>query len=591
MSRWFIYNKKADFQDIARRFHLSVVTARLIRNRDIVGDSELEKYLHGNVNDLYSPYLLKDAESTADILIGKIWNRKKIRVIGDYDVDGIMSSFIFIHALTQIGGMADLRIPDRVFDGYGLNVSLVDEAFRDGIDTLLTCDNGIAAADQVEKARAMGMTVIVTDHHEVPFTGTGEEKTELPPPADAVVDPKQKACGYPYKALCGASVAWKIISIVYDKIGKPAKESLRYLPYAAIATIADVCDLTDENRIIVREGLKALPGIDNIGLKELILQQGLKPDGLGVYQIGFVIAPCLNAVGRLDTAMDAFRLLMTKNPSEAARLAEHLINLNAVRKDLTVSGFDKAVQLIESSAMKDDPVLVVYLDDCTESVAGIIAGRIREKYYKPCLILTDAEEGVKGSGRSIEPYDMFAEMSRCSDLFTKFGGHPMACGFSMAKEDIAQLRERLNRNYPLTPEEAEEKVMIDMRLPFRFITGSLIREFSALEPFGKGNPKPLFALKGVRAQRVYVAGKNKNVLRMTVRDADGSSIEAVCFRFEEETLQNVQSGAPFDITFYPEINTFRGQETVEIVITSFYFESPVAMGRRTDCLQANPHGH
>lgn len=521
MERWVVSAKKADFHGIAQEFQIDPVIARLIRNRDVVGEKQIREYLFGGLEDLHDPLLMKDMEKAVGILERKIREGKQIRIIGDYDIDGVMSTYILLTGLRELGAKVDIRIPDRIADGYGLNENLVRQAKEDGADTVLTCDNGISALDQICLAKELGMTVVVTDHHEVPYEDL-EDGTRVfrVPEADAVVNPKQKDCAYPFKGLCGGAVAWKLMQAVLKRFGHPEDEIYEWLEFAAIATVGDVMDLQGENRILVKEGLKRLHRTRNLGLQELIRVQGLEPEQVTAYHIGFVIGPCLNASGRLDTAERSLALLLAEDREEAARLAGDLKALNESRKEMTRQGEEKAVRMVEESELKQDKVLVVYLPECHESLAGIIAGRLREHFHKPAFVLTKSEDGVKGSGRSIEAYSMYEEMCKCRELFTKFGGHPMAAGLSLANEEMVEVfREKINRLSTLTEDDFVEKVTIDVPMPVSYITKRLISQMELLEPFGKGNTKPLFAQKDLKVLSCRIFGKNRNVAKLQIQEA------------------------------------------------------------------------
>ena len=513
MEKWFITMKKADFNQIAEKYHISPILARLIRNRDIVGDEAVDFYLNGTIADLYDGMLMKDMDRAVEILSEKIREEKRIRVIGDYDIDGVNATYILQQGLSELGAKVDTDIPDRIKDGYGLNIDLIDRAIDDGVDTIITCDNGIAAADEIAYGKDNGLTIVVTDHHEVPYVQINEEREYILPRADAVVDPHRADCEYPFKGLCGAAVAYKLVEALYNVMQRDPEDVDYLMENVAIATVGDVMDLIGENRIFVKQGLEMLKRTQNPGLKALIECTGVDVERLNAYHIGFVLGPCINASGRLDTAKRALELLNARTRRDAVMLAEDLKALNDSRKEMTERGVEEAVQMIESTSLKDDRVLVVYLPDCHESIAGIIAGRIREKYYRPVFVLTRAEEGVKGSGRSIETYDMFAQMCRCRALFTKFGGHKLAAGLSLEEENVERFRETINELCELSDEDLQEKVSIDMRLPFPYITEQLVNELELLEPFGKGNPKPLFAERNLRVISPRIFGKNRNVLK------------------------------------------------------------------------------
>lgn len=585
MEKWYVAAKRADFQEIARKFHIDQVTARIIRNRDVVGDEAIGEYLNGTLDMLHPAALLGGCRKAAVLLKKKIEEKKKIRIIGDYDIDGVNATYILYRGLQRLGAVVDYEIPDRMKDGYGLNIHLIELACQEGADTILTCDNGISAIEQTAYAKSLGMTVIITDHHEPLFEEREGEKRWILPQADVMIDPKLPDCPYPFKKLCGAAVAWKLIQMLYEIWGAPKNMADDFLTFAAIATVGDVMDLEGENRIIVKWGLRALEHTDNLGLQALIRETGLEHVPLSAYHIGFVLGPCINASGRLDTAKRSLRLLLAENPTEAQELAAELKKLNDERKDLTAKGVEQAVEAIEHSALKDDRVLVVYLPECHESIAGIIAGRIRERYHKPVFVLTDGEECVKGSGRSIETYSMFEEMVKCQDLFLKFGGHPMAAGLSLTKENVPVFRRRINEQCRLTEEDLVERIMIDVPMPIDYISEGLIQELSVLEPFGKGNTKPLFAEKGLRIQTMTILGKNRNVLKMSVCNSRGASMEAMYFgdiekfqdyvtekygRLELEKLfQGRQNQVFLSVIYYPTINEYRDRRTMQIVIQNY----------------------
>ena len=569
MEKWMIAAKRADFQAIAQRFGIDQVTARLIRNRDVVGDEAIHEYLHGTREQMHSPWLMKDMEKTVDILTEKIRAGSRIRIIGDYDIDGVMSTYILLKSLEGLGADVDHVIPNRITDGYGINEHLIEQAYQEGRDTIITCDNGIAARTQIERAKALGMTVLVTDHHEVPFEDTTEGRIEVLPPADAIINPKQKACTYPFSSLCGAGVALKLVEALYQRLQPDTDIVDRMLEYAAIATIGDVMDLVKENRIIVKEGLKRLHHTTNMGLLELIRVNNLEPQNISPYHIGFVIGPCLNASGRLDTARRSLKLLCADNQEEAARLAGDLKSLNDSRKEMTNQGVEQAIRLVETTDLKNDSVLVVYLPECHESLAGIIAGRIREKYHKPSFVLTQGEEGVKGSGRSTECYSMYEKLCECREYLTKFGGHPMAAGLSLEEDNIEPFRRKLNELSGLEPEDFIEKVSIDVPMPINYIRKELIQELKILEPFGKGNEKPVFAQKGLRVLRSRVLGSGRNVVKMQVADEAGYTMEAIYFGDGDKFCEDIRGKQTLSVVYYPEINSYMGRETIQIVIRHY----------------------
>lgn len=606
--KWYVAAKKADFQGIAKRFGIDPVTARIIRNRDVVGDDEIRQYLYGTRAELGDPAQLQGGMEAASLLKQKIEAGKKIRIIGDYDIDGVNSTYILYRALTRCGAQVDYEIPDRMKDGYGLNISLLKLALEEGIDTVLTCDNGISAIAEIAYAKENGMTVIVTDHHEPLFEEVPEEaraETAQPqtdtarripspdgtrifrlPPADVLVNPKQPNCRYPYKKLCGAAVAWKVVCLLYRLYGME-EEAEQFLQFVGFATVGDVMELDGENRILVKEGLKQLRSTQNYGWRALIQANNLDFDTLNSYHIGFVLGPCINASGRLDTAKRSLRLLLAKDAAEAETLAARLKQLNDERKELTQAAVDLACEQIDGSTEANDRVLVVYLPDCHESIAGIVAGRIRERYGKPTFVVTnaEAEDEAKGSGRSIEAYSMFEEMVKCQDLFRKFGGHPMAAGFSLPRSRIDEMRRRLNENCTMTEEDMAEKIMVDVPMPINYIRESLVEELSVLEPFGNGNEKPLFAERHLKLLSARILGKNANVLKLQVANATGCTMEALYFgipdnilsyltdKYGKNEVQKLLWGKvnqiEMDLTYYPSINEYQGRRTLQIVIKNF----------------------
>lgn len=589
MSKWMVAAKRADFQAIAEKYGISPVLARIIRNRDVVGEEAVGRFLHATRRDLYAPLLLKDMGKAVHILLGKIAEGKRIRIIGDYDIDGICATYILYRGLTACGAAVDTAIPHRIRDGYGLNEALIQEAFDAGTDTVLTCDNGIAAAPQIDFANSLGMTVVVTDHHEVPYEEEGGTRRYRLPDAAAVVDPRQEDCTYPFPEICGAVVAYKLcLALLGEKKGCSWQEimeselGLELLEFAAFATIGDVMELKGENRIIVKSGLELMAKTRNPGLKALMDVTGVDAAHIKPYTIGFVLGPCLNATGRLDTADNALALFMAKDRAEAAALAGNLKAMNDSRKELTQKGVEAAVRQIEEGNILSDRVLVVFLPDVHESLAGIIAGRIREKYCKPAFVLTRAEDGVKGSGRSIEAFHMYDEMTKCKELFTKYGGHKLAAGLSLPEDNIEPLRRALNANCSLTEEDFEEKVLIDVPMPMRCVSFDFIGELELLEPFGNGNPKPQFAQKDVAFLGGHILGANKNVAKYTVADADGCRYELIYFgdieafntylagRFGQAAAANLYRGHGQEIllsvVYYPEINEFRGNRSIQMVM-------------------------
>ena len=569
--KWMLYAKKADFQEIGHKFHVSPVLARLIRNRDVVGDEAIERYLNGTVDQMHNPELLPDLALAAEILEQKISSEAAIRIVGDYDIDGVCSTCILYRGLERLGARVDYEIPDRVKDGYGINESIIRAASEDGIDTILTCDNGIAAISQIALAKELEMTVVVTDHHDIQTVLSEDGKEEdLLPPADALVNPKRRDSVYPYPQICGAMVAYKLIQVMYERAGIPRTEWLDMMELAAVATVGDVMKLQDENRIVVKEGLRRLRDTKNLGLRALIEANQLDPEKISAYHIGFVIGPCLNAGGRLDTAKLALALLLAESGEEARGLALELKALNDQRKDMTQKGVDEAAAQVEERYMADK-VLVVFLPDCHESLAGIVAGRIRERYHKPTLILTHSEEGAKGSGRSIEAYHMFQGLVEVQDLLTKFGGHPMAAGFSLPLEHVEEFRRRLNENAKLTPEDFIPKVWIDIALPFEYVDEALIEELERLEPFGQGNEKPQFAQKDLAVRSARVMGKNRNVVKLMLVNERGAALDAVVFTDGDLFLEEMGDSRRMDVVYYPTVNEYNGRRTVQIVVRNWKF--------------------
>ena len=580
--KWFLQTKRADFNHISEKFHISPVITRIIRNRDVIGDEDIYNYLNGDLEKISSPWLFKDMDKAVDILRIKISHESKIRIICDYDVDGITSGYILFRSLKKLGANIDLVVPHRIEDGYGINEKLIKNAYDSGIDTILTCDNGISAYNQVEYAKSLGMNIIITDHHEVPFEETDGKREYIVPNADAVVNHKQADCLYPFKELCGAMVAYQLISALFETEGIGKNELYKLLPYAAIATVCDVVDLKGENRIIVKQGIKKLKDCNDIGINALINACKLDKNNLSSYQFGFVIGPCLNASGRLDTAKRATELLDCIDTQKAEVLAKELVELNAERKDMTNEG---AMTAIEMAQDMDDKVLVLYLKDCHESIAGIIAGRVREKYNKPTFVLTDAEQGVKGSGRSIEEYDMYSELTKVKSLLTKFGGHKMAAGISLEEKNIDLFRKMLNENCNLTEEDLYLKVWIDIALPLEYITMDFVNQLEVIKPYGKGNEKPVFAEKNLKIISLQILGKSGNVIKMVVENQNHYRMTAVKFnsavdfmaflseKFGEEevnkALQGQKNNLEIMATYYPEINEYNGRINLQIIIDRF----------------------
>ena len=564
--KWMVYAKKADFDGLAREFSISPVTARIIRNRDVCGSEAVRRYLYGSWEDLYSPHMLKDADRAADLLLEAVRAGKRIRIVGDYDIDGVCSVYILYKALTRLGACVDYEIPDRIRDGYGINETIVEAAARDGIEVILTCDNGIAALSQLAKAREAGMTVIVTDHHEV----IRENGQDVLPPADAVVNPKRSDCGYPWKEICGAVAAYKLVQILYERQEIPQKEWRDMVEFAAIATVGDVMRLQDENRILVKKGLAHLPDTASMGLRCLIEKNNLDISHISAYHIGFVIGPCLNAGGRLQTAKLALRLLLSEEPEEADRLAQELKDLNDQRKDMTARGVEEAARQVEER-YRNDKVLTIFLPDCHESLAGIIAGRLRERYHKPSFVLTRAEDGVKGSGRSIESYHMYQALTEVKELLTKFGGHPMAAGLSLPESQVDAFRRALNEKAKLTEEDFVPKIWIDAAMPFEYITEPLIRELEQLEPFGQGNEKPQFAQKGLRIRSARVLGKNRNAVKLSLLSPGGMPMDAMVFADGDAFMEEMGQSRQMDAIYYPGIHEYNGSRSLQVVIREWRF--------------------
>ena len=582
MEQWMVINKGADFKGIGNKFHIDPVTARIIRNREVIGDEEIHSFLAGTLQELPDVHLMQDLDLLVELLDQKINEKAKIRIIGDYDIDGVMSSYILYRALTRCGAQVDVAIPNRITDGYGLNRNLITEALECGVDTILTCDNGIAAIEEIDYAKEAGMTVLVTDHHEIPFKDVDGERIYMRSEADAIVNPHQKTCTFPYKDLCGAGVAWAVIVALYEKNNIEQREVEDLLEFVAFATVGDIMSLTGLNRILVKEGLKRIHHTTNIGMRALVSQCGLLPEQIDTYHFGFVLGPCINAAGRLDTARRALRLFISESPEEAAEIADELVVLNEERKEMTRQGVEEAKQLVEEGGYEKDPVLILYLPDVHESIAGIIAGRIREYYYRPTFILTKAEDGVKGSGRSTEEYSMYEQMCKCSNLLTKFGGHPMAAGLSLPEENVEIFRKQMNENCPFRAEEIVQTIHIDVPMPVDYVTNALVEEFSILAPFGKDNPKPVFADRNLKISRMWVIGKNQNVLRMTLVSEQGRPLSAIYFGdieamrtylVEQYGIQEVEkafhgreNNMQISIVYSPKINTYKDSETLQFEI-------------------------
>lgn len=584
--RWFIKNKKMDYKYMASKYGITELMSRLIVNRDITDDSLIRSYINPEFSMLHEPREMKDMNKAIDIILHKIENKKKIRIIGDYDVDGVISVYILYSALKRCNADVDYEIPDRIKDGYGVNVNIIKKAKEDGIDTIVTCDNGISAIEPIKTAKELGMTVIVTDHHDIPFIEDEDgNRTVIRSEADAILNPKQEDCKYKFKSLCGAGVAFKLIQVLYKELGIDEEEAFKFIEFLAIATVCDVVDLVDENRVFVKKGLEKINNTANTGLQELLIECEIQNKKIGVYHLGFIIGPCINASGRLDNAKKGVRLLLSDDEKEATLLAKELVRLNEDRKEMTMNGVEEAIEIVENSNIKNDKVFVIYLPHIHESLAGIIAGRIREKYNVPTLILTKSEDGAKGSGRSIEEYNMFEELVKCKDLLDKFGGHPMAAGFSLKEENIDEFRKRLNENTTLSEEDLLKKVTIDTVLPLDIITYDLVNDLGRLEPFGKANPKPLFGEKDVNVIKGMILGKNRNVLKLKLKTKNGKAMDAVYFGDIEEFEENITekygkdqliklydgsyNDVKLDLVFYPDINEYNGNVTIQVIIQNY----------------------
>lgn len=585
--RWRLYAKKADFAAISKAYGINQVTARIMRNRGVETKEEIESYLKGDLDYLSDPALMKDADKAASLLEAAIANNELIAISSDFDNDGIFSGLLLKEAIIELGGRAAIFTPNRVMEGYGVNSRIVEEANAKGASVLLTCDNGIAAFEAIEEAKKLGMTVIVTDHHEVPFEEHDGKKTYLLPKADAIVDPKQEDCAYPFKSLCGTGVAYQLMTLLFRRIKRTMSRQEIFLQYTAIATVADVMELVGENRILVRKGLSYLNHTNHIGLRALMEVCGISPEQVRAYHIGFILGPCFNAAGRLDTIVHALALLESKEYDQALALAGELWAMNEERKELTRVGTERAVELIEHATWKDERVYLVYIKDCHESVAGIIAGRLRERYYRPVLVFTDAsEEGqIKASGRSIDDYDMFTELSAFRNLFLRFGGHKMAAGLTMEKKNLETLRDGLNARCTLTQTQLMPLVMIDAAMPLGYISEEVIADLEKLEPFGRANEKPLFAQQHLSVLRLSRIGKNRNVVKMSVMGPEGIIMDAlyfgdtdVFFDFLEEeygrdnvaaALRGMRNTIDIGVTYYPQINEFQGKRSLQIVIQNY----------------------
>lgn len=580
--KWLLRNKKVDLKAMSEKYKISQLLCKLMVNRDIIDENIINSYINPVYKYLHSPKTMKDVVFAVDIIKRKIQENKRIRIIGDYDVDGIISVFILYTALKKCGANVDYEIPDRIKDGYGINENIVKAAYDEGVDTIITCDNGISAIDQIQYAKDLGLTVIVTDHHDVPFIEEDGVRTFLSSQADAIINPKQIECEYKFKSICGAGVAFKLIEALYEEIGMDKEECYKLIEFVAIATVCDVVDLIDENRIFVKNGLEMLNNSKNIGINALKKACGLEDKEITAYHLGFVIGPCLNASGRLDSAKKGLELLLMEDDEEAKNLAQEIVDLNDARKNMTKEGVDRAINIIDSTDINNDKILVVYIPDIHESLAGIVAGRVKEKYNKPTIILTKSEEGVKGSARSIEEYNMFEGLLACKELLDKFGGHPMAAGLSLQEDKVDELRKALNNKCELTDEDLTRKIMIDSSLPLEYLNLHLIEELNVLEPFGKGNSKPVFGVRDAKITKAILLGKDKNVLKLKLLTNNNITIDAMIFndlenfeskiieKYGNEELDNLynksNNNIPMDFTFYPSINEWNGNKSIQIVV-------------------------
>lgn len=586
MKKWLVKNRKFDYKNMAKQYGVSQIICKLLVNRDIIEENLINSFINPCLDNLHSPRDMKDIEKASEIIKKKISSKRKIRIIGDYDVDGVISTYILFVALKKCGADVDYEIPDRIKDGYGINIDIIQKSKEDHIDTIITCDNGISAIDPIKYAKELGMTVIVTDHHDVPFIEDDKgNRTFISSEADAIINPKQIECKYKFKSLCGAGVAFKLIQILYEEAGIDKQEAYNLIEFVAIATVCDVVDLIDENRILVKHGLEAINNTSNLGLKTLIKETGIEDKKISTYHLGFIIGPCINASGRLDSAKKGLKLLITENIDEANYLAKELYDLNQERKDMTAESVEKAIKLVETTDIKNKKVLVIYMPEVHESLAGIVAGRIKERYNAPTIILTKTDHGAKGSGRSIECYNMFEELLKCKDILNKFGGHPMAAGLSLEEANIELFSQRLNELTELTDDDLIPVINLDMRLPLDYIDYNLIHDLERLEPFGKGNSKPLFGEKNIKLLKASILGKNKNVLKLKIVSENGKNIDAIYFGEIEEfekivinkygatDLDTLYSGLNtdiyLDIAFYPSINEYMGNKSIQLVIESF----------------------
>lgn len=572
MEQWYLYKKKADFQKIGREFQIDPVIARLIRNRNIIGNEKIEQYLHGEFRDISNPFMMSGMKEGARLLRRKIEERKTIRIISDYDVDGVVSNYVLWKGIHDLGGKIDFKIPDRMKDGYGINENLVKDALSDGVDTILTCDNGIAAGDAVAFGKEQGLTVIVTDHHDVPYEEQADgSRREILPPADVVINPKQEKCHYPYPLLCGAGVAFQLIRALYREMDRDEECLEELLAPLAVATVCDVVDLTGENRIFVKEGLQRIRDTKIVGLRALLDVYEMGGQKIQSYDLGFRIGPCINASGRLDSAEKALHLFLENDERKALDTAQELKELNDLRKSMTESGVKAALEQALALEASGDKVLVIYLPDCHESIAGIIAGRVKDRLHHPVFVLTDGKEGIKGSGRSIEQYSMFEEMMKVKEVFTKFGGHPMAAGCSLSKDKLSEFRDKINANCTLEEKDFIHKVHIDIDMPVDYISKELIEELSVLEPFGKENTKPLFAHRKLRVERVHVFGKHKNVIKLALKSSQGTRIDGMIFEEEERFRKKMGAMKHITCTYYPVLNEYQGYQSLQINIQNYFF--------------------
>lgn len=580
--KWLLRNRKVDLKAMSDKYKISQLLCKLMVNRDITDDNIINSYINPVYENLHSPKTMKDIALAVNIIKRKIQENKKIRIIGDYDVDGIISVFILYTALKECGANVDYEIPDRIKDGYGINENIVKTAYDEDVDTIITCDNGISAIDQIQYAKNLGLTVIVTDHHDVPFVEENGVRTFISSQADAIINPKQIECEYEFKSICGAGVAFKLMEVLYEELGMNKEECYKLIEFVAIATVCDVVDLIDENRIFVKNGLNMLNNTTNIGIKALKKASGLEDKEITAYHLGFVIGPCLNASGRLDSAKKGLELLLMENYEDAENLAQEIVDLNDARKDMTKEGVDRAINIIDSTEINNDKILVVYIPDIHESLAGIVAGRVKEKYNKPTIILTKSEEGVKGSARSIEEYNMFEGLLACKELLDKFGGHPMAAGLSLQEDKVDELRKELNNKCKLTDEDLTRKIMIDASLPLEYLNINLIKELDVLEPFGKGNTKPVFGVRDVKVTKAMLLGKDKNILKLRLLTNNNLTIDAMIFndlenfenkvieKYGNEGLDNLynkfNNNISMDFTFYPSINEWNGNKSIQIIV-------------------------